>query len=407
MPRDPIAIIGAGQAGAALAERLRHKGYDGAIALFGQEPCQPYQRPPLSKKYLGGEWDFNRLALRPAAHWQELGVDIVTSATVTAIDPAQKTLTVGGQTLRWSKLALTTGAAPRRLPDGLRGLAGVYEMRTLANADALKADFRSGRRLLVLGGGYIGLETAAVAAKAGLDVCVIEQAPRILQRVACEQTASLIRDLHRQHGVRILEGRCVIRFIGTDRFTALALDDGTQLEADLIVVGIGVLPCTGLAQDSGLKCDNGIRVDLYGRSSAPDIWAAGDCANFPYQGIPTRLESVPNAVEQAECAADDMLSLSRPYQPIPWFWSDQYDMKLQIVGLNRGYDRVLPVPSERGHSLWYFRDGRMIAVDALNDARAFMAAKRLFEKDITLTLEEASADGFDPVAWVLQALKKG
>jgi 3-phenylpropionate/trans-cinnamate dioxygenase ferredoxin reductase subunit len=262
-------------------------------------------------------------------------------------------------------------------------------MRTLADADALKADFRSGRRLLVLGGGYIGLETAAVAAKAGLDVCVIEQAPRILQRVACEQTASLIRDLHRQHGVRILEGRCVIRFIGTDRFTALALDDGTQLEADLIVVGIGVLPCTGLAQDAGLKCDNGIRVDLYGRSSAPDIWAAGDCANFPYQGIPTRLESVPNAVEQAECAADDMLSLSRPYQPIPWFWSDQYDMKLQIVGLNRGYDRVLPVPSERGHSLWYFRDGRMIAVDALNDARAFMAAKRLFEKDITLTLEEA------------------
>ena len=317
MPRDPIAIIGAGQAGAVLAERLRHKGYNGAIAVFGQEPYQPYQRPPLSKQYIGGDWDFERLALRPARHWQELKIDITSSATVTAIDPARKTLTVGGQSLRWSKLALTTGAVARPLPEGLQGLGGVYEMRTLADADALKADFRSGRRVLILGGGYIGLETAAVAAKAGLDVCVIEQAPRILQRVACAQTASLIRDLHRQHGVRILEGRSVTRFIGTERFTALVLDDGTQLEADLIVVGIGVLPCTGLAQDAGLDCDNGIRVDLYGRSSATDIWAAGDCANFPYQGIPTRLESVPNAVEQAECAADDMLGLSRPYQPIP------------------------------------------------------------------------------------------
>ncbi len=407
MACDPIAIIGAGQAGASLAEQLRHKGYQGTITLLGQEAFLPYQRPPLSKKYLGGEWDIDRLTLRPAAHWQELGIEIVTSAHVTALSPAGKTLTVDGRTFAWSKLALTTGAAPRPLPDGLKGLGGVYEMRTLADADALKADFRSGRRMLVLGGGYIGLETAAVAAKAGLDVTVIEQAPRILQRVACEATASLIRDLHVRHGVRILEGRSVARFIGPKTISGVELDDGQIWPADLIVVGIGVLPCTGLAQDAGLDCDNGIRVDLYGRSSAPDIWAAGDCANFPYQGIPTRLESVPNAVEQAECVADDMLGLSRPYQPIPWFWSDQYDMKLQIVGLNRGYETVLTIASERGHSLWYFRQGRMIAVDAINDARAFMAAKRLFEKDISLPLDEASAPGFDPVAWVQQALKKG
>lgn len=396
---DHICIVGAGQAAASLALRLRHGGYCGALTLFGDEPHPPYQRPPLSKAYLKREWTVDRLYLRPAEFWSGIGVDVVTGAPVTALDPVARTLEVAGRRVAWTKLALATGTRPRPLPPEFSGLNGIYELRSLADADRLEGEIRPGRRLLVLGGGYVGLETAAVAAKAGLAVTVVERAARILERVACAETSDAIRALHAGHGVRILEGRSVARVEARDgAVAAVTLDDGTRLEVDAVLVGIGVLPRDELARAAAIACENGIVVDVHGRTSTPGIWAAGDCAAFPFQGLQTRLESVQNAVDQAECAADDMLGLTRAYAPVPWFWSDQYDMKLQIVGLNRGYDAVLRRRSERGESLWYFRDGRMIAVDALNDARTYMAAKKLLEAGAVLTLDEVADEAFDPVA---------
>lgn len=406
MASDPIAIIGAGQAGSALAERLRHQGYDGPLTLYGAESDPPYQRPPLSKSYLTGEWDRERLAIRSDAHWRDIGVELVLSASVTAISPVHRHLTVNGETRPWSKLALTTGARPKPLPEGARTLGGILSLRSRADTDRLKQAMSHARTLIVLGGGYIGLEIAAVAAKTGLAVTVIEQAPRILQRVACAETADRIRALHKQNGVQILEGRSVTDFIGPDHFRGVRLDQGETLSADLMVVGIGVDPATDLAAQAGLDCANGICVDAYGRTSAPDIWAAGDCTNFIYDGMPTRLESVPHAIEQADCAADDMMGKSRTYQPVPWFWSHQYDLKLQIAGLNRGYDSVVPLETERGPSFWYFKAGRMICVDALNDARTFMAAKKILEKNLVLTCDEVRASAFDPVKWLQSHVQK-
>lgn len=397
--REHIVIIGAGQAGATLAIRLRDSGYSGALTLFGNEGHPPYQRPPLSKAYLKRDWTVDRLYLRPEAFWSDRGVEVAAGTAVTAIDPASRTLVAGGCTVGWTRLALATGTRPRPLPPGLAGLGGVHELRTLADADRLEREIRPGRRLLVLGGGYVGLETAAVAVKAGLEVVVVERGPRILERVACAETSAIIRALHARNGVRILEGRSIARVEARDGAIAgVALDDGERLAVDAAVVGIGVLPRDELARAAGIACDNGIVVDEFGRTSAPNVWAAGDCAAFPFEGVRTRLESVQNAVDQAECVADDMLGRSRPYAPVPWFWSDQYDVKLQIVGLSRGYDAVVHRRTDRGDSLWYFRAGRMIAVDAINDARTYMAAKKMLEAGLAISLDEASEPGFDPVA---------
>ncbi|MFG1462936.1 FAD-dependent oxidoreductase [Xanthobacter sp. DSM 24535] len=403
MGQEHIVVVGAGQAAASLIVRLRQGGYSGKLTVFGEEPHLPYQRPPLSKAYLKREWSIDRLYLRQASFWSDLGVDVVTDVPVTAIDPVEHTLTAGGARVTWTRLALTTGTRPRPLPADFSGLTGVHELRSLADADRLREDIRPGQRLLVLGGGYVGLETAAVAVKAGLSVVVVERAARILERVACEDTSSIIRDLHARHGVRILEGRSVARvLVENGAIAAVELDDGERIPVDLAIVGIGVLARDELARAAGIACDNGIVVDTFGRTFTPDVWAAGDCACFPLHGVPTRLESVQNAVDQAECVADDMLGRSRPYAPVPWFWSDQYDVKLQIVGLNRGYDAVVRRRSDRGESLWYFRQGWLIAVDAINDARTYMAAKRMLEGGQEISLAEVSAADFDPVARMRQ-----
>jgi len=399
MDQEHIVIVGAGQAAASLAMRLRARGYSGKLTMFGDEPHPPYQRPPLSKAYLKREWSIDRLYLRPPGFWADIGVEVATGAPITAIDAAARTLEVGGRSVSWSRLALATGTRPRPLPAEFAGLTGVFELRGLADAERLREELRPGRRLLVLGGGYVGLETAAVAAKAGLAVTVVERAARILERVACAETSAVIRDLHEAHGVHIVEGRSVAEVEARgDALAAVTLDDGRRIEVDAMLVGIGVLPRDDLARAAGIACDNGIVVDFHGRTSAPGVWAAGDCAAFPLEGISTRLESVQNAVDQAECAADDMLGHTRAYTPVPWFWSDQYDVKLQIAGLNRGYDAVVRRRSERGESLLYFRAGRMIAVDAIGDARTYMAAKKMLEAGMDVSLAEASEEGFDPVA---------
>ena len=375
-----IVVIGAGQAGSALVAKLRALGFDGPLTLIGDEPAPPYQRPPLSKKYLMGEMELERLYLRPESFYADKGIALHLGTPVTGIDAGARTVTLGDRVIGYDQLALTTGSDPRRLPAAIGGdLDGVHVVRRLSDLDAMAPEFRPGRRLLVIGGGYIGLEAAAVAAQKGLAVTLIEAAPRILGRVAAPETADFMRALHSRHGVTIREGVGLSRLTGEGRVSGAELADGTRLEVDFVIVGIGIAPATALAQAAGVALDNGIRVDAFGRTSDPAIWAAGDCASFVYDGALIRLESVQNAIDQAEAVAANMLGAQKPYAPMPWFWSDQYDMKLQIAGLNTGYDRVVIRDSGEARSHWYFAGDRFVAVDAMNDPRAYMVGKRMLE----------------------------
>ncbi len=376
-----VVIVGAGQAGAALAAKLRALGHQGEIVMLGDEPAPPYQRPPLSKAYLLGEMEEERLWLRSPEFWADTAIDLRLGQPVTAIDPAARTVMVGGEALAYDHLALTTGSTPRRLPDAIGGgLEGVYTVRTLADVDAMRAEFQPSRRVIIVGGGYIGLEAAAVASKLGLLVTVLEMAPRILQRVASPETSAHMRALHQAHGVTLLEATGLDRLEGTNRVTGAVLKDGRVLPADFVIVGVGITPDTRLAEAAGLTLDNGIATDAFGRTSDPAIWAAGDCASFPWQGGRLRLESVGNAIDMAEAVAANILGAAQPYEAMPWFWSDQFDLKLQIAGLNTSYDRVVTRPGEgEAVSFWYYRGETLLAVDAMNDARAYMVGKRLIE----------------------------
>ncbi len=377
-----IIVIGAGQAGCSLVAKLRKEGFGGRITLIGAEPVPPYQRPPLSKAYLLGEITRERLFLRPESFYADQDITLRLGVPVTAIDRDARTVTLGDEALAYDQLALTTGSDPRRLPAAIGGdLEGVFTVRTLADIDAMAPHVVEGARALIVGGGYIGLEAAAVCAKKGVKVTVVEMADRILQRVAAKETSDYFRALHARHGVEIREGMGLDRLIGTQsKVTGAVLADGTELEVDFVVVGVGITPSTALAEAAGLAIDNGIAVDEFGRSSDPNIWAAGDCASFPWRGARLRLESVPNAIDMAECVAANMLGAGRPYEPKPWFWSDQYDVKLQIAGLNAGYDRVITRPGDgQSVSFWYYRGDRLLAVDAMNDPRAYMIGKKLIE----------------------------
>ena len=376
-----VVIVGAGQAGAALAAKLRALGHAGEIVMLGDEPAPPYQRPPLSKAYLLGEMEEDRLWLRAPEFWAENGVELRLGQAVTDLDPVAKTVTVGGEVVEYNHLALTTGSTPRRLPPAIGGsLEGVYTVRTLADVDAMRGEFQAGRRVIIVGGGYIGLEAAAVASKLGLDVTVLEMAPRILQRVASPQTSDYVRALHQAHGVKVLESTGLNRLVGDDRVEGALLTDGRELPADFVIVGVGITPNTQLAEMAGLSIDNGIATDEQGRTSDPTIWSAGDCASFPWKGGRIRLESVGNAIDQAEVVAANILGAGEPYQATPWFWSDQYDLKLQIAGLNTGYDHIVTRKGEGDvASFWYYSGADLLAVDAMNDSRAYMVGKRLIE----------------------------
>ena len=376
-----VVIVGAGQAGAALAAKLRALGHQGEIILLGDEPAPPYQRPPLSKAYLLGEMEADRLWLRAPEFWVENGVDLRLGQVVTAIDLVGKTVTVNGEALGYDHLALTTGSTPRRLPSAIGGgLEGVYTVRTLADVDAMRGEFMAGRKVIIVGGGYIGLEAAAVASKLGLDVTVVEMAPRILQRVAAPETSDFVRALHQAHGVKVLESTGLDRLVGDSRVSGALLQDGRTLPADFVIVGVGITPNSQLAEVAGLVIDNGIATDEMGRTSDPSVWSAGDCASFPWKGGRIRLESVGNAIDQAEVVAANILAAGAAYQAKPWFWSDQYDLKLQIAGLNIGYDRIVTRKGEGAAvSFWYYRGADLLAVDAMNDSRAYMVGKRLIE----------------------------
>ncbi len=395
-----LVVAGGGQAAFALVAKLRALKDDRPITIVAAEASFPYQRPPLSKKYLLREMDLDRLLYRPAEWYGEHDIDIRLSTTVTSIDRAACIVTLSdGSVLEYETLAIATGSTPRRLPDAVGGnLEGVYVVRDFTDADKLAEEMKPGRRALIIGGGYIGLEAAAVARSLGLEVTVIEMADRILQRVASAATSTIVREIHQMRGVDIREGTGLVHLVGKDgRVTAAELTDGTTLPVDLVIVGIGVVANDALAHDAGLAIANGILVDEFGRTEDPAIHAMGDCAVLPFKGLNIRLESVQNAVDQAEAVAALLAGGTAPYEPKPWFWSDQYDVKLQIAGFGLGHDETVVRPGQRegAVSVWYFRQGKFIAVDAINDAKAYVTGKKLLDLGVTpdrAVLEDPAAD---------------
>jgi len=382
-----LVVVGGGQAAFALVAKLRALKDERPITIVASEASLPYQRPPLSKKYLLREMSLDRLLYRPEAWYGEHAVDVRLETTVIGLERAAKHVTLSdGTSLDYEVLAFATGATPRRLPASVGGdLEGVFVVRDFRDADRLAEEMKPGRRALVIGGGYIGLEAAAVARTCGLDVTVIEMADRILQRVASSATSGLVREIHRGRGVDIREGTGLNRLVGDDgRVTAAELSDGSTLPVDVVIVGIGVTANDRLAHDAGLETANGIVVDAHGRTSDPAIFAMGDCAVLPFEDLRIRLESVQNAVDQAEAVAAILAGSDAPYDPKPWFWSDQYDVKLQIAGFGLGHDETIVRPGQRegSVSVWYFRQGRLVAVDAINDAKAYVTGKKLLESGI-------------------------
>jgi len=393
-----VVVVGAGQAGSSCVVKLRGLGYEGKITLIGEESAPPYQRPPLSKKYLLGDMELERLYLRPEAFYGDNGIDLHLNERVDAIDRADKVVITGGKSVPYDHLVLTTGSVPRRLPSAIGGaLDGVYVVRDLKDVDSMAPEFREGARVLIVGGGYIGLEAAAVAASKGLNVVLVEMADRILQRVAAKETSDYFRALHTGHGVDIREGVGLETLLGEGRVSGARLSDGSELEVDFVIVGVGIAPATALAEAAGLEIDNGIKTDEHGRTSDPYIWAAGDCASFPHQGGRLRLESVPNAIDMAECVAENIMGEGKTYVPQPWFWSDQYDVKLQIAGLSTGYDRIITRSgdTEGNVSFWYYKGAQLLAVDAMNEPRAYMVGKRLIDNGKTADPEVVADAGSD------------
>jgi len=386
---EKIVIIGAGQAGAQAAVSLRHGGYKGAITMIGAEAAPPYQRPPLSKAYLKGDLDEHRLYLRGAEFYEAQSVALHLGMRATAIDRAAKTvITDSGESFSYDALLIATGAPPRQIACPGAGLDGVHYLRTLADSERLRPLLMAPGRIVIVGAGYIGLEVAAVARQEGRAVTVLEMAPRVLARVASEPVSAFYENLHRSAGVDLRLGAALEGFEGEKRIDGVRLGGGETIDCIAALVGIGAAPELTLAKEAGLAIDNGIVVDEHARTSDPQIFAAGDCANFPSPryGRRMRLESVPNAIEQAKAAAANMVGGAVVYDALPWFWSDQYDVKLQTVGLSEGYDELVVRgdPAEKKFGVWYLKDGKALAVDAINDPASFAMGKKLIASGAAL-----------------------
>ena len=380
----PIVVVGAGQAAASFVSRHVALGSPEPLLLIGDESHPPYQRPPLSKKYLLGELERERLFIRPLEWYAEQGIETRFDTRIDEIRRAERQLvTATGETLDYDRLVLCTGSSARGLPAAIGGeLAGVYRLRSIADIDTMAPEFTAGRRLLIVGGGYIGLEAAAVARQLGLEVTVLEMAERIMQRVAAAETSDYFRRLHQDHGVVIHEASRMTRLLDdAGHVSGAELENGETLAADLVLVGIGGSPNVDLAKAAGLEIDNGIVVDETCRSSDPFIFAAGDCTSFVRNGQRIRLESVQNAADQGDLVARVIAGEDVTYQALPWFWSDQYDCKLQIAGLNLGHDHtvVRPGDNEAVMSVWYYAGDQLLAIDAMNDPKAYAFGRRIIE----------------------------
>lgn len=395
---DPIVVVGASQAGLQVAESLRGEGYDGPVTLIGDEPHPPYQRPPLSKALLTGETTEDRLVLRGPELLAKRNIELITGVRVVAIDRAGRRVQLSdGSALAYRGLALATGGRPRTLAIPGAELDGVVTLRTIEDSRRIGAGIAQAERVAVVGGGFIGLEIAAAARKAGKPVVVFEALDRLLARSSAPFVSEFFLDVHRAHDVDIRLGTAVAAIDGKDRAEAVVTADGRAHPADLVVVGVGLVPNAELAQASGLACDRGIIVDDCSRTADPAVVAAGDCtARRLADGTLLRLESVQNAIEQGKSAAAALLGKPRPFTAAPWFWSDQYDVRLQMAGLSAGHDKIV-VRGDRAaqrFSVFYFQGERLVAVDSVNRAPDHGAARRLLDRGRPLTFAQAADETF-------------
>lgn len=393
-------IVGAGQAAAQAVHTLRQQGFAGAITLVGDEPYVPYQRPPLSKKYLAGELPRERLFLRPASFYADKGVTVELGRRVAELDvAAQRVRLDDDRTVSYDKLLLATGSGVRKLTVPGASLPGVHYLRTIADVDAIIAELTPGAHVLMVGAGYIGLEVAAVIKQRGFAVTVLEALDRVMARVVAPEVSAFYDSYHREHGVVIHYGAAARAFDGASRVSAVETADGRRFDCDLVIVGIGVLPNVELAASAGLPFDNGIVVDEFARTADPNVFGAGDCTNQPNSvlGRRVRLESVPNAIHQAKVAAAGMLGAPTAYSEVPWFWSDQYDLKLQIAGLSLGYEEIAVRGAVGAHSfaVYYLAGGQVIAVDAVNSPHDFMLGKKLVAAGRRISAAELSDPATD------------
>ncbi len=388
--KSGVVIIGAGQASAVAAATLRKEKYTGTIRILGDESQPAYDRPPLSKYYLAGEMELPKLLIRPAEFYADNDIDLHTNTRVASIDAeAKQVVTATDEVFDYDKLVIATGSRARRLNLPGSDLEGIFYLRTLDDVDLIRQAMGSGKKLCVIGGGYVGLEVAAVASVAGLDVTVIETQDRILQRVTTPEMSDYYHNLHVERGVNIMLNKAVTGFDGTGSVSKVLCGDDS-VDADLVIIGVGIVPNIEIAENAGIDCDNGILVDDHGQTSNPDIYAAGDCTNHPNRllGRRLRLESVPNAIEQARVACINLLGGDLEYASIPWFWSDQYELKLQMVGFSSDGEEsvVRGDKSTNSFAVFHLKDGCVVAVDAVNSSKAFMLGKRLYGKSVDAAL---------------------
>lgn len=384
---EQLVIIGAGHAAGQLVASLKQHDYPGRVTLIGEETSLPYQRPPLSKKYLAGQLDAERLLVKPIPFYEHIDTRLGVSAT--RIDASAREIHLStGEAVAFDKLVLALGSQPRRLPLAGAELAGVAYLRSIADVQTIRTSLERGKRVAIVGAGYIGLETAAVLRSMGFDVTVIEAMDRVMSRVVSPAVSAFYEQLHRERGVNLLLGAGIESFLGDERVAGVRLADGGEVTAETVIVGVGVSPNTALAEDLGLDIADGIVVDNRCQTSHPDVFAVGDCTNHPnpIYDRNLRLESVQNALEQAKTAAANICGVTAEYGQVPWFWSDQYDVKLQIAGLSSGYDQTVlrGDPAEGSFACLYLRDGVLVALDAVNAPRDFMQAKALIAEQATL-----------------------
>jgi 3-phenylpropionate/trans-cinnamate dioxygenase ferredoxin reductase subunit len=403
-----VVIVGGGHGGAQTAIMLRTQKFEGSIAIVGDEPELPYERPPLSKEYFAGEKEFERIQLRPAKYWDEREVTMLLGQRVVAVDPAERMVTThNGTVIGYGKLVWATGGAPRMLPVPGGNLRGVQGVRTRTDADAMKAASETARQIVVIGGGYIGLEAAAVLRKAGKPVVLLEAQDRVLARVAGTDLSRFYENEHRAHGVDLRLGVSVVAIEGDTHVTGVRLADGEVVPADLVIVGIGIAPAVEPLVAAGAEGGNGVLVDRLCRTSLPDIYAIGDCAaheNDFAEGLVIRLESVQNANDQANVVAKGICGDETPYHAIPWFWSNQYDLKLQTAGLSAGYDRTVlrGDPATRSFSVVYLKAGRVIAIDCVNATKDYVQGRMIVTAGLQATPEQL-ADPDTPLKSLLPA----
>ncbi len=406
--RFDVVIVGAGHGGAQVAVMLRTQKFSGSIAIIGEEPELPYERPPLSKEYFAGEKEFERIQLRPAKYWDERDVTMLLGKRVVSVDAVGHTVTAeSGETIGYGKLVWATGGDPRMLPIPGGDLSGVQGVRTRADADAMKAASETAKQIVVIGGGYIGLEAAAVLTKAGKKVILLEAQDRVLARVAGADLSRFYEKEHRDRGVDLRLSVCVEAIEGDSHVTGVRLSDGAVIPADLVIVGIGIVPAVEPLIAAGADCANGVRVDSLCKTSLPDIYAIGDCAahaNDFAEGAEIRLESVQNANDQANVVAKGIVGDEAPYHAIPWFWSNQYDLKLQTAGLSTGHDQAVlrGDPANRSFSVVYLKAGKVIALDCVNATKDYVQGRMIVTAGLRATAEQL-ADTETPLKALLPA----